>query len=333
MKRKQLTIEDVAALAGVSRQTVSRVLNDRDKVAETTRQRVLSAVEELGYRPSKVARALVTHRTETVGLVVGDIANPFFPEVARGVVDTAQTRGYNVFLCNSDGDVEQEARILHSMAGHAVDGVIIYPGFGGGDNLRAFAEHHAPLVAINCFFDYPGASRVMIDTRRGAKLAVNYLIDKGHTAIGMLAGQAPSLSLMRRVRGYRDALMAHGLPVVTEWILPGSPVVARGVESTRQLLTQYPQTTAIFAYNDLLAVGAMQTCQELGRRVPDDCAIVGFDDIPLAAMLAPPLTTVGVDKYELGRQAMSRLLDMLDSPGTTFPPVYLDVELVIRESA
>jgi len=332
MKRKQLTIEDVAALAGVSRQTVSRVINDRDKVAEATRQRVLSAVEDLEYRPSKVARALVTHHTETVGLVVGDIANPFFPEVARGVVDTAQARGYNVFLCNSDGDVELEARILHSLADHAVDGVIIYPGFGGGDNLRAFAEH-APLVAINCFFDYPGASRVMIHTRCGARLAVDYLVGKGHTAIGMLAGQAPSLSLMRRVRGYRDALMAHGLPVVTEWILPGPPVVARGVESTRQLLTQYPQITAIFAYNDLLAVGAMQACQELSRRVPDDCAIVGFDDIPLAAMLAPPLTTVGVDKYELGQQAMSRLLDMLDSPGATFPPVYLDVELVIRESA
>ena len=116
MKRKQLTIEDVAALAGVSRQTVSRVLNDRDLVAEATRQRVLSAVEDLGYRPSKVARALVTHHTETVGLVVGDIANPFFPEVARGVVDTAQARGYNVFLCNSDGEIELEARILHSMA-------------------------------------------------------------------------------------------------------------------------------------------------------------------------------------------------------------------------
>jgi LacI family transcriptional regulator len=275
---------------------------------------------------------LVTHRTETVGLVVGDIANPFFPEVARGVVDTAQDRGYNVFLCNSDGDIELEARILHSMADHAVDGVIIYPGFGGGDSLRAFAEH-APLVAINCFFDYPGASRVMIDTRHGAKLAVNYLIGKGHTAIGMLAGVAPSLRLMRRVRGYRDALMAHELPVVDEWILPGPPVVARGVESTRQLLTQYPQITAIFAYNDLLAVGAMQACQEMGRCVPDDCALIGFDDIPLAAMLAPPLTTVGVDKYELGRQAMSRLLDMLDSPGDTFPPVYLDVELVIRKSA
>jgi LacI family transcriptional regulator len=328
-----VTMRDVARKARVSIKTVSRVVNNQGEISEKTRQRVLAAIEELGYRRSKVARALVTRHTETIGLIVGDIANPFFPELARGVMDTAEAREYNVFVCNSDGIVEQEARILQSLADHAVDGVIIYPGFGGGDNLRAFTEHHAPLVVLNCFFDYPGASRVIIDTRHGANLAVSYLIEKGHTAVGMLAGQAPSLSLMRRVRGYRDALMAHGLPVITEWILPGSPVVARGVESARQLLTQYPQITAIFAYNDLLAVGAMRACQELGRRVPDDCAIIGFDDIPLAAMLAPPLTTVGVDKYELGRQAMSRLLDMLDSPGTSFPPIYLDVELVIRGSA
>jgi LacI family transcriptional regulator len=327
-----VTMRDVARKARVSIKTVSRVVNNQGEISEETRQRVLAAIEELGYRRSKVARALVTRHTETIGLIVGDIANPFFPELARGVMDTAEAREYNVFVCNSDGIVEQEARILRSLADHAVDGVIIYPGFGGGDNLRAFAKH-TPLVAINCFFDYPGASRVMIDTRRGANLAVSYLIEKGHTAVGMLAGWAPSLNLMRRVRGYRDALRAHELPFVQEWVLPGPPVVARGVESTHQLLIQYPQITAIFAYNDLLAVGAMRACQELGRRVPDDCAIIGFDDIPLAAMLAPPLTTVGVDKYELGRQAMSRLLDMLDSPGTSFPPIYLDVELVIRGSA
>jgi len=328
-----VTIRDVARKAGVSIRTVSRAINNQGEITEETRQRVLAIVEELGYRPSKVAQALVTRRTETIGLVLADITNPFFPEVARGVMDAAEARGYNVFLCNSDGNVKQQASVLRSMADHAVDGVIVYPGFGGGDSLRAFAEHHGPLVALNCFFDYPGASRVMIDTRRGANLAVDYLVGKGHTALGMLAGRARSLSLMRRVRGFREALRIHGLPFVKEWILPGSPVVARGAESTRQLLTQYPQITAVFAYNDLLAVGAIQACKELGRRVPDDCAIVGFDDIPLAAMLAPPLTTVHVDKYELGRQAMSRLFDMLDRPGTSFPPIYLGVELVVRESA
>ncbi len=326
-----VTMRDVAIKAGVSIRTVSRVVNNEGEITEETRQRVLAAIEELGYRPSKLARALVTRRTETIGLVLVNIANPFFAEVACGVLDAAEARGYNVFLCNST-DTEQQDRILRSLADHAVDGVIVYPGFGGGDSLRNFAEHHGPVVTLNCFFEYPGTSRVMIDTRRGANLAVDHLVSKGHTAIGMLAGQARSLSLMRRVRGFREALRRHGLPFVKEWVLPGPPTVERGFASTLQLLTQYPKITAIFAYNDLLAVGAIQACKELGRRVPDDCAIVGFDDIPLAAMLAPPLTTIRVDKYELGLQAANRLFDMLASPGTYFPPIYVDVELVVRGS-
>jgi LacI family transcriptional regulator len=327
-------MRDVALRAGVSVRTVSRVVNNQGEISEETRQRVLATIEELEYRPSKLARALVTRRTESIGLVLADITNPFFPEVARGVMDIAQARGYNVFLCNSDSDMEEEASILHSLADHGVDGFVLHPALGGGDDLKAFAEHYAPLVTVNPLFDYPGVSRVMLDTRSGARLAVEHLIEKGHTAIGMLAGLAPPPpNLLRRFEGFREALEAHGLSVTSEWVLPGPPVMGRGLESTRQLLTQYPRITAIFAYNDLLAVGAIQACRELGRRVPDDCAIVGFDDIPLSAMLAPPLTTVRVNKYELGRQAVSRLFDMLDNPGASFPPVCFGTELVVRESA
>ncbi len=326
-------MRDVAQEAGVSIKTVSRVVNDQGEVSDETRQRVLTTIEELGYRPSKVARALVTQRTDTVGLVLGDITNPFFPEVARGVTDSAEAHGYNVFLCNSDGKRERVSQILRSLADHAVDGAIVFPSFGGGDALKAFAERDAPLVVLNCFFGYPGVSRIMVEFRAGARAAVEYLIGKGHTVIGMLAGSAPSLNLMPRFRGYRDALKAHGLPIVDEWVRPGAAVMARGAKSARRLLTHHPQVTAIFAYNDLLAVGAIQACRELGRRVPQDCAIVGFDDIPLAAMLDPPLTTVRIDKYELGRQAMHRLIDMLDDSEASFPPIRFDVELVVRESA
>jgi LacI family transcriptional regulator len=325
-------MRDVARKADVSTMTVSRVLNNRGGISEATRQRVLTAIEELGYRPSKVARALVTRRTDTVGLILGDITNPFFPEVARGVLDTAQANGYNIFLCNADGDAQQELRMLHSLADHAVDGIIIFPAYEGENEFKAFAKAHPPLVVVNRFFEHPGIGLVMMDVYRGAKLAIDYLVSKGHTAIGMLAGLS-SLGRLQRVRGFRDALMAHGLPVVDEWILRGPPVLERGYESTRQLLTQHPQVTAIFAYNDLLALGASQACHKLGRRVPEDCAIVGFDDIPLAALVTPSLTTVRVDKYELGRQAMIRLLEMLSDPEGTFPPIWLDVELVSRQSA
>jgi LacI family transcriptional regulator len=329
-----VTMRDVARKANVSIKTVSRVVNNQGEVSAETRQRVLAAIEELGYRPSKVARALVTQRTDTLGLILGDITNPFFSEFACGVLNAAQTNGYDVFLCNSGARVEQEIRALYSLSDHNVDGIIIFPSWRNEDRLKAFAEHHRPLVVVNRLFEeHPGISQVLTDNLRGAKLAVDYLVSKGHTAIGMLAGYGASPKIFRRVRGFCEALTAHGLPVVDEWIVACIPVLKHGDRVTRRLLTRYPRVTALFAYNDLLALGAVQACKELGRRVPHDCAIVGFDDIQLASLVTPSLTTVHLDKYELGRQAVTRLVEMLEEPETMFPPIYMDVELLIRESA
>jgi LacI family transcriptional regulator len=327
------TLRDVAQEAGVSTKTVSRVVNNQGELSEATRQRVLVAIEKLGYRPSKLARALVTQHTDTVGLVLGDITNPFFPEVARGVLDTAEAVGYNVFVCNSDGDHKREIRTLNSLSDHAVDGIINFATFELEPSLNQYAVPGRPMVLVNRLFDCPWVSAVMMQAQRGAETAVGYLIAKGRRQIAMLAGPAFSMNRLQRVRGYRAAFAAHGLPIIEEWIVPGAPIQTRGRESARALLMRYPEITAIFAYNDLLALGAMQACKELGRRVPDDCAIIGFDDIPLADSICPALTTVRVDKYELGRQAMNRLLQMLAQPGIELAPVWMDVELVVRQSA
>ena len=328
-----VTLRDVAQDAGVSIKTVSRVVNNQGEISEATRQRVTASIEKLGYRPSKLARALVTQHTDTIGLVLGDITNPFFPEVARGVLDVAEPLGYNVFLCNSDGDHQREVRILHSLADHAVDGIIIFPTFTLEEMLDEVAVPGRPLVSVNRPFDGPWASSVMMHSYRGAKRAVNHLLARKHRAIAMLAGPVSDAPRLQRTKGYRDALAEHDVPVREEWILPGAPIQARGRESACELLLRYPEITAIFAYNDLLALGAMQACRELGRRVPDDCAIIGFDDIPLADSISPALTTVRVDKYELGRQAMNRLLQMLAEPGVELGPVWMDVELMVRQSA
>jgi LacI family transcriptional regulator len=328
-----VTLRDVAQDAGVSIKTVSRVVNNQGEISEATRQRVTASIDKLGYRPSKLARALVTQHTDTIGLVLGDITNPFFPEVARGVLDTADSLGYNVFVCNSDGDHKREIRTLHSLSDHAVDGIINFATFELEPHLHQFAVPGRPMVLVNRLFDCPWVSAVMMQAQHGAETAVDYLLAKGHRQIAMLAGPAFSMNRLQRVRGYRAAFAAHGLPVVEEWIVPGAPIQARGRESACELLKRYPEITAIFAYNDLLALGAMQACKELGRRVPDDCAIIGFDDIPLADSISPSLTTVRVDKYDLGRQAMNRLLQMLAEPGIELGPVWLDVELVVRQSA
>jgi LacI family transcriptional regulator len=330
------TIRDVARAAGVSIKTVSRVVNKQGEVSDETRRRVLATIQELGYRPSKVARALVTQRTDTVGLILGDISNPFFSEVARGVLDTAQAAGYDVFLCNSDYDPEQEIRALHSLADHNVGGMIIFPCWENREKLRSFAGPARPLVVVNRVFDPdPGISLVLNDIRGGARLAVDYLVGQGHRNIGMLAGRAAPLQVMERVQGFREGLLANGLPFEPGWIVAEecNGDVERGYRSARRLMADHPEVTAVFAYNDLVATGALQACRELGCLVPDDLAVVGFDNIQFAAMLQPPLTTVHIDKYELGRQAVTRLMEMLDDPGSDLQPIRLDVELVIRESA
>lgn len=332
MKRR-VTIEDVARAAGVSRQTVSRAINAKGEISPPTYQRVMEAVQALDYRPSGVARGLATRRTRTIGLVVPDITNPFFPEIARGVQDVARREGYSVFLCNTDESPDEELQVLQSLASQPVDGIILFGSRISDADLLAFVDLYRPLVVLNRFLEHPGISLILVDNQRGARLAVDLLARRGHTAIGMLAGPVTSPSSTQRVEGFRQAMAAHGLPTPEDWILPGPPTIEGGYETARQILTQHPQVTAFFAYNDLSALGAVQASRDLGRHVPDECAVIGCDDIRLAAMVSPALTSVRVDKYYLGQQAMLRLLAMLDRPDEAFPAIRVDVELVVRESA
>ena len=328
-----VTMRDVAQKASVSIKTVSRVVNDQGEIADSTRQRVLTVINELGYRPNLVARGLVTQRTYTVGLVVADITNPFFPEVARGVQDIARAHDYNIFLCNSDENQGEELRTLHSLTSQSVDGIIIFPCYYTADNIKNFVKQYRPLITVNYLYDHPNIGQITTPNNEGAKAAVDYLVSQGHRQIGMLASLETSRQRGRRLRGFVEAMAAHGLPVPEQRVLYGTPTWESGYETGLRLLTQEPQVTAIFAYNDLVALGAVKACQKLGRRVPEDCAIIGFDDIQLASLVSPSLTTVRLDKYALGQQAMTRLLEMLDHPKRVFPPINLDVELVIRESA
>lgn len=331
--RQRVTIEDVARLAGVSRQTVSRAINNKGEISPATFERVMAAVQALGYRPSGVARGLATQHTCTIGLVVPDITNPFFPEIARGVQDLARSEEYNVFLCNTDESPDEELRVLYSLAAQPVDGIILCGSRISDDVLAIFVDRYRPLVVLNRFLEQPGVSSILVDNHQGAKLAVDFLADQGRVAIGLLAGPATSPSSAQRVEGFYQAMTARGLAVVEEWILPGSPTIEGGYEAARRLLVQHPQVTALFAYNDLVALGAVQACGDLARNVPADCAIIGFDDIRLAGMVSPSLTSVRVDKYDLGRQAMARLLVMLDGPEAALPPIRVGVQLVVRESA
>ena len=330
---KRATIEDVAALAGVSRQTVSRAINNKGEISQATKEKVLAAVKELGYQPNRLAQGMVTQRTRTVGLVVPDITNLFFPEVARGVQDAGRLRDYNVLLCNTDDKPEEEIQTMYSLAAQRVDGIITMGSKASVKELTTFANTFRPIVMINRFFEHPHVTVVDVDNFRGAVLAVNHLIDLGHVNIGMLANKDFTRSQLRRVQGYKQALQDHNLAINEAYILDAPPTLQGGYSALAELVKQHPEITAVFTYNDLMALGAIRAAYDLGKHVPTDIAIIGFDDIGMAAMFTPSLSSVRVDKYAIGQKAMSRILYMLDHPHDAYDTIHMEVALVVRESS
>jgi LacI family transcriptional regulator len=340
MDRKRVTIEDVARAASVSRQTVSRAMNDMGEISPQTRARVLRIAEEMGYRPSGIARGLATRRTRTLGLVVPDVANPFFSDVARGAEHVAYTAGYNVFLCNTDEDPQRELAVLQSLEEKRVDGVVLCSSRLDNDELRAVVARHSAVVLVNRRLGpidrENGVGTVMLDDMVGGRMVAQHLLDSGHRAVGFLAGPPASRSGRSRAEGYRAALADAGLTYNPEWVVFCPADVDGGHRAARDLLTDHPELTALFCYNDLVAVGALHACADLERRVPDDLAVAGFDDILLAALVTPPLTTCRVPRYELGGQAMRLLLNQIDGSSDEARPcdeIVLRPELVVRTSA
>ena len=330
--KKRVTIKDVAAAAGVSRQTVSRAINNQGEISPDTKKRVLQAIEELGYRPNRLAQGMVTQRTKTVALLVTDIANPFFPEVARGVQDTARKNDYNVFLCNTDDNAEEEQKIYTSLLSQGVDGIIILGSLLSDEEISKFADGYQPIIMTNRFVDHPHINLLIVDNILGGALAAEHFIKQNHKNVGIVTNERFAFSQIRRVQGFRDVLTKHGIPHDDSIMETGAPIIAGGYEATKTLLTRKPNITGIFTYNDLMAIGALRACRDMGLRVPEDISIIGFDDIHIASMVTPSLSSVHVDKYEIGTKAMNRVLEMLDNPDTVFPHQNISVELVLRES-
>jgi LacI family transcriptional regulator len=324
---------DVAREAGVSLMTVSRVVREKEDVSESTRQRVQQVIERLGYRPSGIARGLATNKTNSLGLVMPDVANPFFSDVALGAEREAYDQGYNVFLCNTEEDPEREIAILQSLEEKRVDGLVLISSRLDRDKLQAMVDRFPVVVLVNRRLDKGCVGAVLVDNRSGGKRATEHLLQAGHRAIGFLAGPPHARGGRERAQGYQAALAEAGLAYRAEWTSGCAPVIQGGQEKARDLLLAHPELTALFCYNDLVAVGALQACADLGLSVPDDLAIVGFDDIMLAALVTPPLTTCHVDRYELGAHAMRILLAHIDDQNAACPETILQPDLIVRASA
>jgi LacI family transcriptional regulator len=318
-------MKDVASLAGVAVGTVSNVLNHPDLVRPLTRARVEAAMEELGFIPNGSARQLRAGRSRCLGLVVLDVTNPFFTEVARGVEDYAQAAGYAVILCNSDEADDKERRYLRVLEEQRVRGILITPVHGRAPELRRIRDRGTPVVLL----DRPGSAgqcSVAVDDRRGGEIAVSHLLELGHRRIALVNGPVAIRQCADRRRGALRAVERAGLDpaaVLTEVTVPAMNARA-GAAAADELLSVVRSgagragpgrgPTAVFCTNDMLALGLLRRLGQAGVAVPGDLAVVGYDDIEFAADAAVPLTSVRQPKYQLGRAAAELLLDEADRP-------------------
>ena len=329
--KKRTTIDDVAREAGVSRQTVSRAMNGLDGISVHTRDRVLEAIDDLGYRPSRLARGMASNQSQTIGLIIGNITDPAHANVVRGLHDIAEEQNHNVFLRNSDNLEEKELEALKSLAAEDVDGIVITSPRLPAETLASFADRDCPIVVVHRDIVAKHISSITTDSQRATKIVVEYLIGAGHKNIGLITRQGNAENI-RHVWGYKQTLINRGLPYCQSRVAQGQTNLKGGYESAYQLLSKHKDLTAIATYNDLMALGAMKACADLGRAVPDDVSIVGYDDTEFAAFIKPTLTTLRFQGYDVGRISFERLMEMISKPDEDFPPVILDIELVIRES-
>jgi LacI family transcriptional regulator len=323
------TIADVAQAAGVSPMTVSRVLNGAGGASAETSARVLSAASSLNYRPNPFARGLRSDRSKTIGLLIPDITNPFFPEIIRGAEDAATAAGYNLLISNVVESSEREGELIDALSRQRVDGIIVCSARLPGTALASALAAHRAAVLINRDAKPEVAGTVVTDYEKGASYAIDHLVQRGRRRIAVVAGPRSSFGGKSRLVGIRQTLAAHGLS--THGVVYCDPTAGGGEQATEQLLREVPDLDALVCYNDLNAIGAMKACRAAGLEIPGRVALIGFDDIPMAELLAPPLTTLRVQKREMGEAAVGLLLDRMATKNWQHGIVIVP-ELIVRET-
>jgi LacI family transcriptional regulator len=317
-------MRDVAERAGVSTATVSRVISGTTGVRPATRADVMAAVEALRYRPSGVARSLKLRSTRTIGLVVTDIANPYFPKIVRAVEDAALERGHTVLLCDGADDPSREETYLELLIDRRVDGIVIASS-GLEERYRDWlAGRSVPVVLVNCTARGAALPAILSDNRAGGRLAAEHVLDLGHRSIGHISAPSRNAAAGERLAGINDAIEAVDAAELA--VVDGDGGVDGAEEATRALLDRLPGVTAILCYNDLTAIGVVRALRARNRRVPADVSVVGYDDIPFTAWFEPALTTVAQNTSEMGRWAVERLVGLIG--GRHDPPAEADVVLL-----
>jgi LacI family transcriptional regulator len=332
-RTKKPTQYDVAQRAGVSQATVSHILNNSHAISipEETRQRVQSAMAEIGYIPDRAARSLRTSKSYTLAAIIPDITNPFYPTFVRGIQDITKGNEYDLVIYNTDGVLKEEQHSLTSVKQNRVDGLIVVPFHLTEEELLGA---NIPVVQLIQKPTEPLLlDSIFIDNVAAARMVVAHLIERGHTRIGMIAGEENTPPRQKRILGYQQAIAQHHLPLDEILIRGGDFTEMGGYETMQELLKLTPPVTAVFAANDLMAMGALCAIREAGLRVPQDIAVAGLDDIPAAHLVEPPLTTITQFQQDIGRRAAEMLFERLNGSEIGAPrAVEMPFSLIVRES-
>lgn len=332
MQSRRVSITDVAQRAGVSKSTVSHVINKTRFVEEDTRSRVLEVIAELGYQPSLAARSLTTNRTEIIGVIVSDVANNFFGDVLRGIEDIFRPVNYSIVVCNTDEIFEREDAYIDLLLRQRVDGVIAAATSKKWDALTKAEHQHTPVVFLDRAFEGLEGPYVGVNNRGGAYLGTRHLIDCGHTRIGILAGFQRLSTMQERLTGFRQALVDSDIPHHPEWEVESLLTPAAGRDAALKILSHPDHPTALFLSNNYLSLGALLALNDLGLTCPDDISLIGFDDHPWAAVTCPPLTVIRQPARKMGEEAARILLNLINGEPIENPQLRLNCELVLRQS-
>jgi LacI family transcriptional regulator len=328
-----ITIYDVAREANVSMATVSRVVNGNPNVKPATRKKVLEVIERLGYRPNAVARGLASKKTTTVGVIIPDISNPFFAELARGIEDIATMYKYNIILSNSDQNKDKELHLLNTMLGKQVDGIVFMGGNISEDHVAEFKKSPAPIVLAGSLEDSAQVPSVNIDYEQATIDAVNTFIEKGHTRIAMVVGPFHEpINKEKKLVGYKKALEAAGIPFDEDLIVEGDYTYDSGIEAFEKLVELPNKPTAIFVGSDEMAVGVVHGAQDKGFSVPQDFEVISSDNTRISLMVRPQLTTIIQPLYDIGAVAMRLLTKYMNKEKVSEHTVVLPHRIELRSS-
>ncbi|ENM3732288.1 MULTISPECIES: substrate-binding domain-containing protein [Vibrio] len=327
------TMKDIARLAGVSTSTVSHVINKSRFVSDEIAERVNNAAQQLNYAPSALARSLKMNRTKTIGMLVTTSTNPFFGEVVKGVERSCYHQGYNLILCNTEGDNQRMKASINTLLQKRVDGLLLMCSTLEGERLDVFDRYpDIPIVVMDWGPILFASDKIQDNSLQGGYMAAKHLIESGHKEIGCITGPLIRHQAQMRYEGYKRALAEAGIAINPDWIVESDFECEGGYQAFEKLYQRGKLPSALFVSNDMMAMGVIQAASQRGLRVPDDLSLIGYDDVHIAKFMTPALTTIHQPKYRLGKAAVDTLLYRLENPDTTAQVVQLEPTLVVRSS-